>query len=168
MSQISGNSLDKFNKSCSALHQESNKIDFAFFLIFLRFSRDFTRISKVTLLLKMHLCNEVPRTFPTITNMPRDRTKHPGRNWGLAIGSLAWGRRRLRPDSGGPAALLAGEVVGLDHMLTWGTGVAEVGAGKSTARVHGEDRRRRPWRVVLPVRNAPGLPTSEGYAALVS
>jgi hypothetical protein len=61
------------------------------FSIFLRFSRDFIRISKVTLLLKMHLCNEVPRTFPTLTDMPLDCTKHPRRNWGLAIGSLAWG-----------------------------------------------------------------------------
>jgi hypothetical protein len=28
------------------------------------------------------------------------------------------GRRRLQPDSGEPAALAAGEVVGLDHTLT--------------------------------------------------
>jgi hypothetical protein len=28
------------------------------------------------------------------------------------------GRRRLRPDSGEPAALPAGEIVGLDHTLT--------------------------------------------------
>jgi hypothetical protein len=61
----------------------------------------------MTLLLKMHFCNEVPRTFPTPTDMPLDCTKHPGKNWGLAIGSLAWGgggsgripanRRRSRP-----------------------------------------------------------------------
>jgi hypothetical protein len=61
----------------------------------------------VTLLLKMHFCNEVPRTLPTLTDMPLNCTKHPGRNWGLAIGSLAWGsggsgripanRRRSRP-----------------------------------------------------------------------
>jgi hypothetical protein len=35
MQNLSGNSLDKFNKSCSALLQESNKIEFAFFLQFL-------------------------------------------------------------------------------------------------------------------------------------
>jgi hypothetical protein len=32
MPKISGNSLDKFNKSCSTLYQESNKIEFAIFL----------------------------------------------------------------------------------------------------------------------------------------
>jgi hypothetical protein len=40
MQQLSGNSLDKFNKSCSALFQESNKIEFAF----LRFLYDFLNI----------------------------------------------------------------------------------------------------------------------------
>jgi hypothetical protein len=39
----------------------------------------------------MHFCNEVPRTFPTLTDMPLDCTKHPGRNLWLAIGSSAWG-----------------------------------------------------------------------------
>jgi hypothetical protein len=34
MQNLSGNSLDKFNKSCSALHQESRKIEFAFFQFF--------------------------------------------------------------------------------------------------------------------------------------
>jgi hypothetical protein len=37
MSKISGNNPDKFNKSCSALHQESKKIKFAFFLFFYDF-----------------------------------------------------------------------------------------------------------------------------------
>jgi hypothetical protein len=37
MSKISGNSLYKFNKSCSVLHQESNKIGFAFFRFFYDF-----------------------------------------------------------------------------------------------------------------------------------
>jgi hypothetical protein len=50
------------------------------------------------------------------------------------------GRRRLQPDSGEPAALLAGEVVELDHTLTYGLGVTEVGAEKSPAWVHGEGR----------------------------
>jgi hypothetical protein len=49
-------------------------------------------------------------------------------------------RRWLRPNSGEPAALPAGEVVGLDHMLTSGTGVAEVGGGE----VAGVGARRGP------------------------
>jgi hypothetical protein len=31
MQQLSGNSLDKFSKSCRVSHEESNKIGFAFF-----------------------------------------------------------------------------------------------------------------------------------------
>jgi hypothetical protein len=37
MPKILGNSLDKFNKSCSALHQESKKIEFTFFRFFYDF-----------------------------------------------------------------------------------------------------------------------------------
>jgi hypothetical protein len=33
MPKILGNSLDKFNDSCSTHHQESSKIEFAFFRI---------------------------------------------------------------------------------------------------------------------------------------
>jgi hypothetical protein len=34
MQKISGNSLNKFNKSCSTFHQESRKMEFAFFRFF--------------------------------------------------------------------------------------------------------------------------------------
>jgi hypothetical protein len=37
MQKLLGNNLDKFNKSCSTFHQESNKIKFAFFRIFYYF-----------------------------------------------------------------------------------------------------------------------------------
>jgi hypothetical protein len=57
------------------------------------------------------------------------------------------GRRRRRPDFGEPAALPAGEVVGLDHTLTLGLGVAEVGAKESPVWAHGEGRRWRPRRL---------------------
>jgi hypothetical protein len=40
MQQLSGNSLDKFNKSCSTFHQESNKIGFAFVWFFYDFLRN--------------------------------------------------------------------------------------------------------------------------------
>jgi hypothetical protein len=42
MPKILANSLDKFNKSCSSHHHESNKIGFAFF----RFFHDFLEISQ--------------------------------------------------------------------------------------------------------------------------
>jgi hypothetical protein len=37
MPKIPGNGVVKFNKSCSALHEESNKIEFAFFRCFYDF-----------------------------------------------------------------------------------------------------------------------------------
>jgi hypothetical protein len=37
MQKLSGNSLDKFNKSCRALHEKCNKIEFAFFRFFYDF-----------------------------------------------------------------------------------------------------------------------------------
>jgi hypothetical protein len=118
MPKISGNSLDKFNKSCSALHQESNKIEFAFFRFFLRFSKDFTRIGKSVLLLKVPFCSEVPRTFPTLIDMPLVHSWDSGKIWGLAIGSLAWGGGGSGRIPAKTAPLPAGEVVGLDHTLT--------------------------------------------------
>jgi hypothetical protein len=66
---------------------------------------------------------------------------------GASIWVLDMGRRRLRPDSGEPAALLAGEVVELDHTVTYGLGVTEVGAEKSPAWVHGEGRQWSPRRL---------------------
>jgi hypothetical protein len=37
---------------------------------FLRFSRDFTRISNLTILLKMYFCTGTPRTFQRLTDLP--------------------------------------------------------------------------------------------------
>jgi hypothetical protein len=50
MQKLSGTSSGKNNKSCGIFHHESNKIGFAFFLIFVRFFMQFIRISKGTLL----------------------------------------------------------------------------------------------------------------------
>jgi hypothetical protein len=47
MHKLSGNSLDKFNKSCSVFHQESNKIEFAFFRFLYDFFRDFLSSSNL-------------------------------------------------------------------------------------------------------------------------
>jgi hypothetical protein len=118
MPKISRNSRDKFNQSCSTHHQESSKIEFAFFLISLQFSRDFTRICKILLLLKFPFCNGVPRSFPTFTNIPLDCTVNPGKIWGLAMLPLAMGGGAAPANSGEPAALPAREVVELDPKLT--------------------------------------------------
>jgi hypothetical protein len=97
MQKLSGNSLDKFNKSCSSLHQESRKIEFAFFRIFLRFSRDFTRISKSVSLLKFPFCCEVLRPSQNLIDIPLDCMKHRGKTWSLAMWPLAMGAARLWP-----------------------------------------------------------------------
>jgi hypothetical protein len=62
----------------------------------------------------MFFCAGTPRSFSTFTTIPLVCTEHPGKNWRLAILPLA--------------VLLAGERVGLVHVLTYDTGVAEVGA----------------------------------------
>jgi hypothetical protein len=91
MPKILGNGLGKYNKSYSAPHQEYNKIEFAFFPNFLRFSRDFIRFDKSVILLKMFFCAGAPRSFSTFTTIPLVCTEHPRKNWGLAILPLAMG-----------------------------------------------------------------------------
>jgi hypothetical protein len=54
MPKILGNSLDKFTKVVVLFTRSLEKLTCGF-TIFLRFSRDFTRIDKVILLLKFHL-----------------------------------------------------------------------------------------------------------------
>jgi hypothetical protein len=54
MPKILGNSLDKFTKVVVLFTISLEKLTCGF-TIFLRFSRDFTRIDKVILLLKFHL-----------------------------------------------------------------------------------------------------------------
>jgi hypothetical protein len=57
------------------------------------------------------------------------------------------GRRRRQPNSGEPAALPAGEEVGHDHVLTYGLGMAGVGAEELPERAHGDGQRWRPRRL---------------------
>jgi hypothetical protein len=53
MQKLSGKGIDKFYKSCSVLHQESNKIGFAIFRVFFRISTDFLRFSTRALLFEI-------------------------------------------------------------------------------------------------------------------
>jgi hypothetical protein len=114
----------------------------------------FLSISKTTLLLEIHFRNEVPGTFLSRTDMPLVHGWDPGKIWGLAIGSLDQLGGVARRTSPVPAAHSAGEVVGLDHVLTKGPMVAEVGAEGSLARAHGCGRRWRPRWAAVPVRGA--------------
>jgi hypothetical protein len=93
MPEIYRNSLGEYNKSCIASHQESNKIEFAFFLVFY----DFLEILQVS-------------SNPHI----QDYTKDPKKNWGLAIRHLAVGGGAANRNSGEASGALGRRRVGLD------------------------------------------------------
>jgi hypothetical protein len=89
----------------------------------------------MAILLKFHFCNEVPRTFQSLTDTPLDCTTHPGKKWTLAMRTLDIGAARLRPIpahrrrsrwGGGGARPRAHLGPGGDRSL--GGGVASVGA----------------------------------------
>jgi hypothetical protein len=82
----------EYNKSCSTFHQESNKIEFAFFRYFYSFLEILQKSAKS---LKMYFCAGAPRTFQSLTNVPLDCTKLPEKTWGLAMPPLAMGAARL-------------------------------------------------------------------------
>jgi hypothetical protein len=110
MPKISGNSLDKFNKRCSALHQESNTIEFAIF----QFFYDFLEILQESAnWLYYWRCTFTPGSLqrtkasqpcPWFTEKPSERSR------ALQCGPWPWerrdsgqirrGRRRSRPCKG--------------------------------------------------------------------
>jgi hypothetical protein len=136
------------------------------FPIFLRFSIDFTRISKITLLLKLHA--EVPTKIYAITNMPLVYIKTLGRTPSLAMWPLGWGRcgsgqirrgqRRSRPCRGtgrrerSPRARLCSEL-GWKDTRRWRT-VMTGGDGRG-GRDSGEGSARAGQQATL---GAPGSP----------
>jgi hypothetical protein len=81
-------------------------------LLFSEFSTIFYAIYK-----NQQNCNTIedvvlrrgPVTFQSLTHLPLDRTKLPGKTWGLAMGSLAVGGGGLAGIPAAPAALPAGE-----------------------------------------------------------
>jgi hypothetical protein len=91
-------------KSCSAFHRESKKNAFAFFLIFLQFSTDFTRISKTANTILDPLYKQVPEKIWFYAKMPLVHRLPPRKMYRLAMRSLGHGQRRFRPKSGEPAA----------------------------------------------------------------
>jgi hypothetical protein len=56
--------------------------------------------------------------FDSLTNMPSDHDLDPGKKEIKAIESLDQGGGAAGRNPARPAALLAGEVAGLDHVLT--------------------------------------------------
>jgi hypothetical protein len=89
MQKLSGTCSGTTNKRCRIFHNESNKIGFAFFPNFLRYSMEFTIINKTHILLEIQFCNPAPKSFRF--HMSRSL---PGKNRDDAIGSSATGRRQ--------------------------------------------------------------------------
>jgi hypothetical protein len=95
MPKILGNSSGKNNKSCSVFYQESKKIGFVFFLFFLRFYMDFTRISKAHILFEMRFCTGVPGIFQLSQIHPWFKKITLERAGCLQCSPWGWGAARL-------------------------------------------------------------------------
>jgi hypothetical protein len=114
MPKISRNILGEYNKSCSAPHQESRKIEFAIFRI-LRFSREFTRFSKLDILLKLHFCSGTPKTSQNLTDIAFPCTQALGK---IPILTSVPSRRGV----GSPAV----KICQPSHEFTFGVGITFV------------------------------------------
>jgi hypothetical protein len=135
MPKIPGNGVVKFNKSCSALHEESNKIEFAFFRCFY----DFLEILQESeIWLNYWRCTFQPRpleVFKVSHKHPSRAPRPSGKTQSSHICPYAagWARRRRWP--AGPGHQAARDPLGA-HLGSIG-GVGRRGPGSS------EDARRR-------------------------
>jgi hypothetical protein len=93
MPKILGNGLGEYNKSCSAPHQESSKIEFAIFQICYDFSSDFTRFSNLHSLLKIHFTPRTLQRSKVLQPYPRFAVNTLERGGGLQCGPWPWGWR---------------------------------------------------------------------------
>jgi hypothetical protein len=123
MPKISGNSLEKFNKSCITLHQESSKIKFAYFRVF----HDFLEILQESAIwLHYWRCTFTPRTLqrtkasqpcPWFTEKPSERLG------GLQCGPWPWRRRGSAKsgEAGGAPGRVGAQGGGHAHLGLAGT-----------------------------------------------
>jgi hypothetical protein len=153
MPKISRNNLGEYNKSCSAPHRKSSKIDFAIFWFFYDFVENLQDSAISLWLLKFPFCTRTPRSFPTFTTIPLVCTKHPRKIRGLAILPWPWGRRSWSEsgETGGAPGWGRGQARPCAHLgpgggRTWGGGVSSEGAWPAVvataARVDGEGNSR--------------------------
>jgi hypothetical protein len=139
MQKLSGISSGQNNKSCRTFHHEPNKISFAFFLIFLCFSTQFTRIRKTATLLEIPFCR---KTLGKILSLAMSPLGVAGRR-GEAKYRQAAGRGRPGAGEGGSKGC---------YEPIW------VGFGSSCGRRR--DVQRRP----AAVSTATGVPARRGRA----
>jgi hypothetical protein len=116
--KILGNNLEKYNKSCSSPHQESSKIEFAFFTIFYDFLEILQESAKPFYYWSSHFAPGPLDIFPPSQLYPWFAQNTPERFEGLQSYPWPWEAARLAGIQRGRAALPAGEGVGLDHVLT--------------------------------------------------
>jgi hypothetical protein len=92
MLKISRIGLCEYNKSCISFHNESNKIEFAFFWIFY----DFLRILQVSAIhnhyLEIHFAPGALEIFKTLHPCPCCALKSQQRNGVMQLGPRPWGR----------------------------------------------------------------------------
>jgi hypothetical protein len=146
MPKISGNSLDKFNRSCSTLHQESNKIEFAIFRFFYDFLEVLQESANVLYYWRQGFALRplewfnLSQPYPRFTNNPleRKRTLQLGPWHGEAATPAGFRRAAGAPGQGGSGAWPHA------HLRPR---VADVVAEESPAWVHGDNRWRRPRRL---------------------
>jgi hypothetical protein len=105
MSNISGNSLYKFNKSCSVLHQESNKIGFSFFQFFYDFLEILQKSGNCTI--EDVLFHRGPYKELRHYNHALSLRKNPRKDLGACNVALGHGGGAARPNPARPAILPA-------------------------------------------------------------
>jgi hypothetical protein len=120
MQKLSGNSLDIFYKSCSTIHQESNKIGFEFLCFFYNFLRILQDSAKWLYYLRFTFATR-PWQFWFLTKIPSVHTKHPEKKEGVAVWPL------------GMVAGGSGQNSGEEH-ASEGRGRVEDGPGPTTGR----------------------------------
>jgi hypothetical protein len=79
MLKMSRNSLGEYNKSCSALHQKSSKIEFAIFRIFYDFL-GILQFQQNLFTAEVTLCTGAPRKIQNLTKTPLVHGKYPRTN----------------------------------------------------------------------------------------
>jgi hypothetical protein len=136
MPKILWNSLGEYNKSCSAPHQKSRKIEFAFFRIFYDFLEILQTSAKTATLFKIQFCEQAPE-----------------KNSDPAIGSLGAGsgEDRRNPAKGGTKSTSEGR--GSAQGLTYDRFRGLDGPEGVPARVLAGGLRWRPPRAVLRCRS---------------
>jgi hypothetical protein len=140
MPKISRNSLGEYNKSCSVTHQESRKIEFAFFRIFYDFLEILQESPKSFYYWSFHFAPGPLDLFPPSQLYPRFALNTPKRFSPLQSYPWPW-RRRGWPESveaagapgrgrgrGRPCAHL-----GSGGGRSWGGGVASEGTRRRSA-----------------------------------